>query len=663
MFTRIREKLQAANPRLLFSSYGTVFSDFTRAMNTPETPFIFLDSRHYMNDDRQAWWESYGDVLRKEGYLYIPGGWTNALFGAQASQVSAAQWIYEASINEDGCWLWFERELDDEILRAYATADRRIEGVLERVGDFLFNGKRDPHFVTTVEWTGRPELSQATLHQTYHLGEKNLVHVSNVNTEWPIRVRLRFPRLAEGETWTVRDAMGDVYYTDDGGTAVWTREQLLVGVVVTLDPRSDMFLEVAPKEADVKTSARMIWSRDFNAMPDHATALKDAFEALPVNLAKGRVRPTASQALLYTATEPMGFNGPEGPMTIGNAIRSLDARYKIGPKLAQLRGHLWSPGFSPDGQRIVFVHDAGGRGQICVMNADGTLPENLSANDFCDRDPRWSPDGERIAFMSDRSGDWDIYVMNADGSDQKRLAGNEGLDRAPDWSPDGKRVAWESHVSGMPNIWVVNADGSDSRRLIPADSKLVIQEGNVGKNALYAAARMMVAVREVAARFPGHDDLFSPPFSTMEPTRKEAGVENINTVPGRDVFYIDCRVLPPVALDEVIAAFREVFGAIASEEGVGVELSVVQQLQAPPATAADSPVVKALQKCINRVLDVEAKPAGIGGGTVAAFFRKKGLPAAVWQTAEETAHMPDEWTSLDALVKDSAIFGLLYAGF
>ncbi len=184
-----------------------------------------------------------------------------------------------------------------------------------------------------------------------------------------------------------------------------------------------------------------------------------------------------------------------------------------------------------------------------------------------------------------------------------------------------------------------------------------------GKNALYAAARMMVAVREVAARFPGNDELFSPPFSTMEPTRKEVGVENINTVPGRDVFYVDCRVLPPVPLDEVIAAFGEVFGAIAKEEGVGVEISIVQKLQAPPATSEDSPVVKALQKCIGKVLGVEAKPAGIGGGTVAAFFRKKGLPAAVWQTAEETAHMPDEWTSLNALVKDSAIFGLLYSGF
>ena len=60
MFTHIRERLHAIKPDLLFSSYGMGLqmghSDFMRAMNTPETPFIFLDhARNYGNDDRQTW--------------------------------------------------------------------------------------------------------------------------------------------------------------------------------------------------------------------------------------------------------------------------------------------------------------------------------------------------------------------------------------------------------------------------------------------------------------------------------------------------------------------------------------------------------------------------------------------------------------------------------
>ena len=47
---------------------------------------------------------------------------------------------------------------------------------------------------------------------------------------------------------------------------------------------------------------------------------------------------------------------------------------------------------------------------------------------------------------------------------------------------------------------------------------------------------------------------------------------------------------------------------------------------------------------------------------MAAFFRQRGLPAAVWSTIQSTAHMPDEWTSLKALVKDTQVLALLYAG-
>ncbi|MFH1033803.1 MAG: M20 family metallo-hydrolase [Pseudomonadota bacterium] len=183
-----------------------------------------------------------------------------------------------------------------------------------------------------------------------------------------------------------------------------------------------------------------------------------------------------------------------------------------------------------------------------------------------------------------------------------------------------------------------------------------------GVNALYAAARMMVEVRQVAKHFDRQDPLFRPPISTMEPTAKEKGVENINTIPGRDVFYVDCRVLPGIPLDQVRQEFRRRFEAIAAQEGAQVAISEVQCLQAPPATPADAPVVLALTRAIARVHGVEAHPGGIGGGTVAAFFRQRGLPVAVWSCTQNTAHMPNEWTSLKALIKDTQVMALLYAG-
>ena len=185
---------------------------------------------------------------------------------------------------------------------------------------------------------------------------------------------------------------------------------------------------------------------------------------------------------------------------------------------------------------------------------------------------------------------------------------------------------------------------------------------HLGKNALMASARMITAVREVRARFGGVNELFNPPGTTMEPTRKDAGVSNVNTVPGKDVFYVDCRVLPEVPLEEVERDFAETFGKIAGEEGVKVDISLVQRQPAAPVTPAEAPVVKALQQAIKRVRQVEAVPGGVGGGTVAAFFRERGLDAAVWVSTTGSAHMPNEFAKMDDLIKDAQVFALLFAG-
>ncbi len=183
-----------------------------------------------------------------------------------------------------------------------------------------------------------------------------------------------------------------------------------------------------------------------------------------------------------------------------------------------------------------------------------------------------------------------------------------------------------------------------------------------GVNALMAAARMMAATPEVAAGFPQTDERFGLPHSTMEPTRIEEGVANINTIPGRAVFYLDCRLLPGIPLDDVSSAFRARFGEIAREMGATLEIGEVQRLQSPPATANDAPVVKALQAAIRRVHGIEARPGGIGGGTVAAFFRQRGLPVAVWSKTNPSLHQPEEWVELETVVRDAQVMALIYAG-
>jgi len=183
-----------------------------------------------------------------------------------------------------------------------------------------------------------------------------------------------------------------------------------------------------------------------------------------------------------------------------------------------------------------------------------------------------------------------------------------------------------------------------------------------GKNSLLGVAKLIVALQELKTRWDLSDELFRPPVSTFEPTKIEANVPNINTIPGKDVFHLDCRVLPRYKLDEVYAACEEIAARIAEELSLKIEIEQVYRQDATEPTPPDAPVVKALAEAVLKVTGKKARPMGIGGGTVAAFFRRAGLPAAVWSTVSDTAHQPNEYCSISNIVSDAKVFACLYLG-
>ena len=180
-----------------------------------------------------------------------------------------------------------------------------------------------------------------------------------------------------------------------------------------------------------------------------------------------------------------------------------------------------------------------------------------------------------------------------------------------------------------------------------------------GNNSLYAAARLIINLKTLAEIFSEKDPLFSPPYSTFEPTKIEANVENINTVPGKDVFYMDCRVLPSYRLDEIISEIKRISASIENDLGVKINIHTEYRLDAPEPTPKDSLVVKALSEAIKEIKGKEAEIKGIGGGTVAAFLREKGLPAVVWSTVSDTAHKPDEYCLISNIIDDAKIMAYL----
>jgi len=183
---------------------------------------------------------------------------------------------------------------------------------------------------------------------------------------------------------------------------------------------------------------------------------------------------------------------------------------------------------------------------------------------------------------------------------------------------------------------------------------------DLGKNSLYGAARLIVALEGLKKVFALGDELFKPPLSTFEPTKIEANVPNVNTIPGRDVFYLDCRILPSYRVDDIISFAGGIADDIAGELDLSINIEAVQRQENTNPTPANAPVVKALTAAIKKVTGRDARPMGIGGGTVAAFFRQAGLPAAVWNTEANTAHQPNEYCLISSIITDAKTFACIY---
>ncbi|MFO8074047.1 MAG: M20 family metallo-hydrolase [Polyangia bacterium] len=176
-----------------------------------------------------------------------------------------------------------------------------------------------------------------------------------------------------------------------------------------------------------------------------------------------------------------------------------------------------------------------------------------------------------------------------------------------------------------------------------------------GTNAMRAGAHLVVRLEKLAEVFGDSDDVFDPPQSTFTPTKKEANVGAVNIMPGEDVFHLDCRVLPRYPLENVEAEMGRILAGVEKDFGVEGEITFTQREDAAPPTPVDAPVVGLLQSAIEEVYGVEAGPIGIGGGTVAAFLRRKGLPCVVWSRMEETMHTPNENASLSNILGDAQV--------
>lgn len=176
-----------------------------------------------------------------------------------------------------------------------------------------------------------------------------------------------------------------------------------------------------------------------------------------------------------------------------------------------------------------------------------------------------------------------------------------------------------------------------------------------GLNTLVPCADFILKIKRLEDIYDAENPIYDPPRSTFQPTMKEANVENVNTIPGRDVFYVDSRVMPEYDLDEVLATIKSFGKEVEDEYGVTVSYETTMYEQAAPETPADSEIVTKVMASVKKVYRNNPRPVGVGGGTVAAFLRRKGFGAVVWATLNHNAHQPNEWASIKNTIGDAKV--------
>jgi serine/threonine protein kinase/Tol biopolymer transport system component len=155
------------------------------------------------------------------------------------------------------------------------------------------------------------------------------------------------------------------------------------------------------------------------------------------------------------------------------------------PLPEELRTHLWTVTWFPDGEKVLFDAESDTEGNaVWSTSVFGGAPRKLRTHASS---PTASPDGSSIAFMNGSA--HEIWVMGANGENPRKILGSESdTYSAVAWSPASQRLAYARSTSAgrLVGVETVSMDGappnvvfSEPKERVMGISLLWLRDGRI----------------------------------------------------------------------------------------------------------------------------------------------------------------------------------------
>jgi eukaryotic-like serine/threonine-protein kinase len=123
---------------------------------------------------------------------------------------------------------------------------------------------------------------------------------------------------------------------------------------------------------------------------------------------------------------------------------------------------VWNPAISPDEKSVVFRRGS----DLWLRDLSRGADQRFTTDPSIETAPFWSPKGDRIVFVSNRGGTGNLYQKAASGSGQDEpLLANSNVKAPSQWSRDDRFIVYhQNDPKDKWDIWVLPVEGSAADR-------------------------------------------------------------------------------------------------------------------------------------------------------------------------------------------------------